>query len=138
MNKKGPIVIIDDDEDDHELLRELLNELKIDNETVFFSDGESAVSYLATPNIRPFLIISDIKMPRMSGFEIRQNISKLSEHVKITPFLFFTTGGTEQSLKQAYSLSVQGLFQKPVKYAHWKSTMENIINYWSSCMAPAS
>jgi CheY-like chemotaxis protein len=137
MNKSGPIVIIDDDTDDQELLRELFADLKLTNEIYIFPDGETALNYLSDSNVHPFIIVSDIKMPRMDGFELRDSLSKISDTLKTTPFLFFTTGGTAQSLNRAYSLSVQGIFQKPVRYADWKATMQNIIQYWTSCMSPA-
>jgi CheY-like chemotaxis protein len=137
MNKSGPIVIIDDDTDDQELLRELFADLKLTNEICIFPDGETALNYLRDSNVHPFIIVSDIKMPRMDGFELRDLLSRISDTLRTTPFLFFTTGGTTQSLNRAYSLSVQGIFQKPVRYADWKTTMQNIIQYWMSCMSPA-
>ena len=137
MNKRGPIVIIDDDTDDQELVREVFTELALENEVMVFQDGESAIKYLENPEIHPFLIISDIKMPRMDGFELRKLLSAKSQSMKVVPFLFFTTGGTPQSLNAAYSMSVQGVFQKPVRYAEWKQTIDNIIQYWSSCIEPA-
>jgi hypothetical protein len=39
MNKNGPIIIIEDDVDDQEILREVLNNLKYSNKLFFFSDG---------------------------------------------------------------------------------------------------
>jgi CheY-like chemotaxis protein len=134
MNKTGPIIIIDDDTDDQELLRELFTELQLKNDFHIFPDGEAAITFLNNSNIYPFLIISDIKMPKMDGFELRELLSSKSERLKTIPFLFFTTGSTPQSLNYAYSLSVQGIFQKPVRYSEWKTTMQNIVQYWTSCM----
>ena len=136
MDKTGPIIIIDDDLDDHDLLRELFAELNLKNEVRFFPEGESALDYLRDPAIRPFLIISDIKMPRIDGFELRKQVAANSENSKRTPFLFFTTGSTTQALNNAYVNSVQGIFQKPVKYNDWKETITNIVQYWASCMTP--
>ena len=136
MDKTGPIIIIDDDLDDQDLLRELFAELKLDNEVRFFPEGETALDYLSNPAIRPFLIISDVKMPRMDGFELRKQVAARASHSNTTPFLFFTTGSTAQVLNQAYVNSVQGIFQKPVKYHDWKVTITSIIQYWTACMAP--
>lgn len=136
MNKTGPIIIIDDDTDDQELIREMFVELNLPNEVRIFPDGESAIAYLRDPGIHPFLIISDIKMPKMDGFELRNLLSGMSTQLKGTPFLFFTTGGTPHSLNAAYALSVQGIFQKPVRFNEWKQTMQNIVQYWNSCIAP--
>jgi CheY-like chemotaxis protein len=136
MDKTGPIIIIDDDLDDQDLLRELFAELNLENEVRFFPEGESALDYLTDPAIRPFLIISDVKMPRMDGFELRKQVAARSSHSKTTPFLFFTTGSTAQVINQAYVNSVQGIFQKPVKYNDWKDTISSIVQYWTTCMAP--
>jgi CheY-like chemotaxis protein len=136
MDKAGPIIIIDDDLDDQDLLRELFTELSLKNEVRFFPEGESALNYLSGPAIKPFLIISDVKMPKMDGFELRKLVAARSEHLKTTPFLFFTTGSTAQALNVAYTNCVQGIFQKPVKYDDWKETITNIVQYWTSCMAP--
>lgn len=136
MDKTGPIIIIDDDLDDQDLLRELFAELNLRNEVFIFPEGESALEYLSNPSIRPFIIISDIKMPRMDGFELRKQLASRSENSKTAPFLFFTTGSTTQVLNHAYTLSVQGIFQKPVRYNDWKDTISNIVQYWTTCMAP--
>jgi CheY-like chemotaxis protein len=137
MNKKGPIIIIDDDADDQDLVREMFSEMCLPNEICIFNDGESALAYLAGPEVSPFIIISDIKMPKMDGFELKDRLSQMSQKLKATPFLFFTNGGTPHSLNTAYNLSVQGVFQKPVRYHEWKQTMQNIIQYWNSCLSPA-
>jgi CheY-like chemotaxis protein len=136
MDKSGPIIIIDDDSDDQDLLRELFTELNLKNEVLFFREGESALEFLGSPAIRPFLIISDVKMPGMDGFELRKQVSTTSENSKTTPFIFFTTGSTTQVLNNAYLNSVQGIFQKPVKYNDWKDAINTIVQYWTSCMAP--
>ena len=136
MDKAGPIIIIDDDLDDRDLLRELFSELNLKNEVLFFSEGESALDYLGDPLINPFLIISDVKMPKMDGFELRKLVASKSENSKTAPFLFFTTGSTAHALNNAYVNSVQGIFQKPVKYNDWKETITNIVQYWTTCMAP--
>jgi len=136
MNKTGPIIIIDDDLDDQDLLRELFADLSLKNEVFIFPEGESALNYLSNPAIHPFIIISDIKMPKMDGFELRQQLAEISENSKTTPFLFFTTGSTAQALNKAYTHSVQGIFQKPVKYNDWKDTINNIVKYWTTCMTP--
>jgi CheY-like chemotaxis protein len=138
MDKSGPIIIIDDDLDDQDLLRELFSEINLRNEVHFFPEGESALDFLTNPAIKPFLIISDVKMARMDGFELRKLVAARSEHSKATPFLFFTTGSTAPALNTAYTNSVQGIFQKPVKYSDWKETITNIVRYWMSCMAPTA
>ena len=137
MEKSGPIVFIDDDPDDQQLLHDIFADMGIISQLKIFSSGELALAYLREPETKPFLVISDINMPRMSGFELRtllQEDTKLSE--KCIPFIFCTTGATGNVVCEAYRQSVQGIFQKPVQYAQWKSMLQAIIAYWSEGISP--
>ncbi len=67
MNKDGPVIIIEDDADDQEILREIFEKLKYPNELIFFFDGHEALKYLDKPTTLPFIILSDINMPKLSG-----------------------------------------------------------------------
>jgi CheY-like chemotaxis protein len=137
MEKSGPIIIIDDDKDDQELIDDLFRELNIENEIRLFSTGPEALKYLSQPDVKPFLIISDINMPTMDGFELRSFIHKHPElDKKCIPYLFITTGASRAFVEQAYSLSVQGIFQKPVRYEKWKEMIAGIVHYWSDCISP--
>jgi CheY-like chemotaxis protein len=60
MNKSGPIIIIEDDLDDQELLRDVFKELNYENEIVFFDDGYEALNFLTVTEIEPFILFSDI------------------------------------------------------------------------------
>lgn len=137
MNKNGTIVIIDDDADDRYLLADVFRELNFPNEIKFFDSGIEALTYLQGRDSRPFLILSDVNMPGIDGFELRRRIrqdTSLAE--KCIPFLFFSTYVSEQVVTQAYLMSVQGFFVKPNTYDHLKSTMRKIVEYWQECHAP--
>lgn len=137
MNKTGPIIIIEDDKDDQEILMVIFEELGYINETVFFSDGNEALAYLNETNIKPFLILSDINMPKINGFELRIKVFTNEQlQTKCIPYLFFTTGATRKSVLEAYALSVQGFFKKPSDIAAFKSTIKKIVEYWQECIAP--
>ncbi|MEJ7611465.1 MAG: response regulator [Ferruginibacter sp.] len=137
MNKKGPIIVIEDDEDDREMLKEIFTKLDYSNEIVFFEDGHEALRYLQDAGDHPFLILSDINMPKLNGFELRDKINtneKLS--LKCIPYLFFTTSSTPQIVIDAYSKSVQGFFVKPRSHLALEKTIKMIIEYWQECEAP--
>ena len=71
MNKEGPIIIIEDDADDRFLLEEVFTSLDYLNKRIYFVDGQEALDYLLQMDSAPFLILSDINMPRLDGFELR-------------------------------------------------------------------
>jgi CheY-like chemotaxis protein len=137
MNKNGPIIIIEDDEDDQEVLTEIFKSLNTTNELRFFETGTLALKYLDEPDIFPFLILSDVNLPEISGFDLRRQVfenKRMAE--KCIPYLFFTTAASQQSVADAYSLSVQGFFVKPHTIEELKETITSIINYWSRCYSP--
>ncbi|WP_294819108.1 response regulator [uncultured Flavobacterium sp.] len=138
MHKKGPIVIIDDDQDDREIIGEILQGLNCPNEVVILNDGQSALDYLSGEKVNPFLIISDINMPKMTGYQLREEI--MSDEVlrrKCVPFIFFTTSGDDATISRAYECSAQGFFHKLNDYVRFGETLDNIITYWRNADTPA-
>lgn len=71
---KGPIVIIEDDPDDQEIYADALNAIGIPNEIRFFGGAQQALDYLNTTEEQPFIILSDINLPGMSGLELKKYI----------------------------------------------------------------
>ena len=137
MNKKGPLVLVEDDKDDQEFMLSALKELQIKNEILLFENGEEAFKHLTKNDIEPFLIISDINMPLMTGTELRDKMQKEAEpKLKAVPFLFFTTGAPRENVIRQYAHSVQGFFQKAYTYEEVKNTCRKIIDYWMECTAP--
>ena len=137
MNKTGPIVIIEDDIDDQDILSEIFNELNYKNELVFFADSELALAYLTDTDIEPFLVLSDINMPKLNGMELREKIQNNEDlRLKSIPYLFFSTSAEQKNVIEAYSRSIQGFFVKPGSYAILKSTITKIVEYWQECESP--
>lgn len=137
MNKTGPIIIIEDDKDDQEILSDVLKELDVSNEVIFFHDGEDALSYLTNSGANPFLILSDINMPKFDGFELRDKVHNDEKlKLKCIPYLFFSTAASQEAIVRAYSKSSQGFFIKPQNYEEIKRVIKNIITYWQDCHAP--
>jgi CheY-like chemotaxis protein len=137
MNKNGPVVIIEDDQDDQYMLEEIFKKLNYVNPIVFFSDGNEALEYLNKTDIIPFLILSDINMPKINGFELRTRVHTNEQlQLKCIPYLFFTTSANKQSVIDAYAMSVQGFFVKPSSFDKLESTIKKIMEYWKECIAP--
>lgn len=137
MNKNGPIIIIEDDMDDQEVLGDVFKELNYNNKVIFFGDGEQALNYLTNSDIQPFLVLSDINMPRLSGIELREKVFNNEDlRLKSIPYLFFTTSAEQQHVVNAYSRSIQGFFVKPNSYDSLKKMIVKIVEYWQECHSP--
>jgi CheY-like chemotaxis protein len=138
MNKVGPIVVIEDDPDDQEILVEIFQRLGYVNKIIYFQDGNEALTFLNKSEVQPFLILSDINMPKISGFELRNMVFTNEQlQTKCIPYLFFTTSANKKSVIDAYTLSVQGFFVKPTSMQALENTIRKIIEYWNECIAPS-
>ena len=137
MNKKGSIVVIDDDVDDHEILQEIFTELNLPNEIKYFGVVQSALDYLSLHQTEPFIIISDLHLQEIDGLQLLEKI-KNNEEIsrKCIPLIFVTTGTTKENLTKVYRSSTQGIFYKPPQYDKWKSLLKDIYDYWQDAITP--
>ena len=137
MNKSGPIIIIEDDQDDQDMMNEILKELGFKNSVIYFLESEKALEFLLATDTEPFLILSDINMPRLTGMQLREKINTNEDlRIKCIPYLFFTTSAEQSYVVDAYSKSVQGFFVKPHSYDKLKRVIKLIIEYWLECESP--
>ena len=138
--KPDTIVLIEDDADDKEMLTLVLRDLGIGNPLVWFPNCAQAFEYLKAAPDKPFLILSDVNMPGMSGIEFKNQIDQ-TEYLrkKCVPYVFYSTSVNQSSVNEAYNkLTVQGYFQKSNNYEQIKQTIKVIYDYWSICQHPSS
>jgi len=137
MNKTGPIIVIEDDVDDQEVLQVIFKKLGYKNKIIFFGDGNEALDYLNQTDTQPFLILSDINMPKLNGFELRNKVFTNEQlQTKCIPYLFFSTSATKKAVIDAYAMSVQGFFVKSNSMEGLERTIQKIVEYWQECIAP--
>jgi CheY-like chemotaxis protein len=137
VNKTNPIIIIEDDADDQELLKDVFRKLNYPNKLIFFFDGEAALEFINRKEIFPFLILSDINLPKLDGFALREKLKTDAElALKCIPYLFFSTAISQKAVIEAYSMSVQGFFVKEHSMIELEKTITAIMEYWIRCAAP--
>jgi CheY-like chemotaxis protein len=137
MSVTGPIIFVEDDEDDLFIYEEICRKLNLPNKLIFFRQGEAAIEYLRRTSDKPFIIFCDINMPEMDGLQMRRQIND-EEHLrrKSIPFVFFSTAATDQQVAMAYDLTVQGFFIKESNFVEVESNIKMIVDYWSKCKHP--
>lgn len=137
MNKLGPIIVVEDDEDDIEFMKDVFINLNFNNKIIFLKDGKSALNYLKDEEIQPFIIICDMNMPVMNGISLKKEIQKsIHLRLKCVPFLFLTTSANHQDVIDAYSNLCQGFFVKPSSIVELKDIIKKIVEYWQYCKSP--
>jgi CheY-like chemotaxis protein len=119
---------VEDDEIDVKALRWAFDKLKVANPLVVARDGVEAWEMLKDL-ARPYLIITDINMPRMNGIEL---IRKIRESVEYRDSIVFalTTSNDEQDKIAAYNLNVAGYMLKTDMGTSFQRAIALIDNYW--------
>lgn len=137
MARIGPIIIIEDDQDDQELMEEVFRSFGVENQLKFFYSSMDAYAYLKTTEEKPFLILSDINLPQMSGIDLKKKINE-NERIrrKCIPFIFLSTTSSHDAVLQAYENMAQGFFTKPQDLQSLKNMIQMIITYWKVCNHP--
>ena len=139
MNINGEIIIIDDDEDDRLFLEDIFESLQVLNKVVFFNDSTTVIEYLLQSEVKPFLVLSDINMPKLDGYELRRKVLKDEVlNKKCVPYIFLSTAQNPENIRKAFQLSVHGYFKKEENFVEYKNVIENIIAYWKKSYTPIS
>lgn len=138
MNLNGQIIIVEDDQDDREFLHDIFQSLQISNELVFFEDPTEVITYLSKPEVRPFMVLSDINMPKLDGYQLRSLILE-DEHLykKAVPYIFLSTSKDPQCIEKAFELKVHGYFKKEENFETYKEVIASIVSYWKKSQSPA-
>ncbi|MFN2440485.1 MAG: response regulator [Chitinophagaceae bacterium] len=128
---------MEDDADDQDILVDVFKKLKYPNELFFFPDGQRALDFLHTSDIIPFLILSDINLPKLDGFVLRSKIKMdAGLQLRCIPYIFLSTALNQKAVIDAYSMSVQGFFVKESSISEVEKTIRVIMEYWQRCAAP--
>jgi CheY-like chemotaxis protein len=136
MNKK-PIIVIDDDDEDLELILKAFSELKIENEIIVFNDGLKFLEYIKDTENGTFFILCDINMGKLSGLQLKKIVHDDENlRIKCVPFIFLSTSGASSSIMEAYSYGVQGYFIKPNNLRKWNDMLQYILTYWGESQHP--
>ena len=104
------LLVVDDNEDILFNLKILLEKMEYDVEA--FTSGEQALKFLSSNDIIPEVIISDIMMPNMNGYEFFTTISAHSSLNRV-PFLFLTAKSTSEDIRLGKLLGVDDYITKP-------------------------
>lgn len=107
--KKPLVLIVDDHDQNLELLEAYLEDLSVRIQTS--TSGQDALTKIAAEP--PSLILLDIMMPRMSGWQVAAKL-RSDEHTKSIPIIMVTALGEASDVERAHDLGVMDFLTKPV------------------------
>jgi CheY-like chemotaxis protein len=132
MNKKQVILIVDDDLDDREIMRDaFMSNHKNHREYVFMENGDLLLQYLADGDgvPSPALIMLDLNMPGKDGREALKEI-KGSERFRHIPTVVFTTSSSQKDMQVSYDLGANCFITKPDTFNKLVEITNSIAQLW--------
>ena len=138
MSKTGPIILIEDDEDDKNIFTTIVRELGYKNPIIWHENTDETFNYLCNTVDSPFVIFSDVNLPGTNGLEFKKKIDDIPElRRKSIPYIFYSTSANQHDVNTAYTqMTVQGFFKKEGDYDTMKANIGLILQYWSVCRHP--
>jgi len=143
MNKKLVILVAEDDPNDLELLRHVVADNGVEVNFQAARDGEQVIDYLrgegqfADRSMHPIpdIVVLDLKMPRVNGFEVLQWLRQQPVLASI-PAIVLSGSGLESDIQEAYRLGANTYFTKPGQLAELRQIISTLIDYWRRSQRP--
>jgi CheY-like chemotaxis protein len=128
------ILYVEDSEGDILLFENAIDDSGIDYTLDVARNGNEAISFLHKEKNycdkkTPDIILLDINMPEMNGFELL-DIVKADENLKQLPVFMFTTSSSQQDILIAYKKYANSYFIKPTLENEFEKLIKGIEYYW--------
>jgi len=136
MNNKL-VLLIEDNTDDERLTLRALRKNNIKNEVVVAYDGQEALDYLFGTGsyagrdmaVMPAVVILDLKLPKLSGFEVLKQI-RTKDETKATPVIVLTSSDDEGQIEECYRLGANSYIRKPNDPIEYSDMILQLGMYW--------
>jgi CheY-like chemotaxis protein len=142
MDILGRILMVEDDPRDVELTLAALGDYHLTNEVVVIHDGAEALDYLyrrgnfaARNNENPAVLLLDLKLPKVDGLEVLQQI-KSDETLRMIPVVVLTSSREESDMVASYKLGVNAYVVKPVDFHEFVNAIKELGMFWAIVNEP--
>jgi len=135
MNSSSTILLVEDDTVDAMTVSRAAKELCMTNPIVRVNNGLEALDYLKNAEEQPCLILSDLRMPKMGGVELLEELKK-HEETRSIPVVVLTTSKEQQDKLSSFNNGVAGYMLKPVDYLQFVEVVKAINCYWTLSEVP--
>jgi len=132
MKKEGVILIAEDDEGHFELIKRSLQRAGVCNQILRFADGQETLDFLFVRGDGPkresdkeYLLLLDIRMPKIDGVEVLEEVKKDPELKKI-PVIMLTTTDDPRTVERCHKLGCSVYIVKPVEYQDFADAVRKV------------
>lgn len=130
------ILLVEDSSDDAELTVHALTQTNKSLQLLHLKDGAEALAFLFGRSSRidrvhmPRLILLDLKLPKVDGFEVLRKIRE-DERTRTLPVVILTSSAQKRDISEAYKLGVNSYVVKPVDFESFVKKIGTIAFYWN-------
>jgi CheY-like chemotaxis protein len=137
MTKPAHILLVEDNRLDIELTLDAFQEARLGNTLHVAKNGEEALAYLFGQGQYadrehyplPDIVLLDLKMPGIDGFEVLRQIKGTSE-LKRLPVIILTSSQEEGDLALSYDCGANSYLVKPVSFEGFLKVVQQVQDYW--------
>lgn len=126
-------LLIDDNQTDRELALRALKKLGLDTHIECMEDGAQALDFFSDAESKPEdcvkVIITDLKMPKISGLEVIKYL-KSNTRTQHIPIIMFTSSAEDKEKLLAYQLGVNSFVVKPIGFDDFTQKIQEIGRFW--------
>jgi DNA-binding response OmpR family regulator len=126
MKKALKILLIEDDIDDVDLLKDALSENDVDHSMEVIMEGDKVFPYLQTVTTLPEIIVMDLNLPKTDGKEILQEI-KSSLSLTQIPIVVLTTSSSKEDIEYCNKMGIDKFITKPATIDGWNALIHSIL-----------
>ncbi len=128
MNTPPTILIVEDDEGHAILIRENLEAAGVKYPILHFRDGQAILDFLFKPRLpshQSFLILLDIRMPKVDGIEVLRRL-KADPELRKLPVIMLTTTDDSREVERCHQLGCSVYMQKPIDYDRFTEAIRRL------------
>ena len=125
-----PILVVDDDIEDHMIMKEYFEDMNYKDPVKFVVNGIDAIKYLESQDeeMLPQLIILDLNMPIMNGTQTLLHI-KRDKKLKDIPVIIYSTSENETERRKTLSLGALDYIVKPITFEDGHGMVSKFLTY---------
>ncbi len=131
------ILLVEDNPDHVILTKMVFDKHNIANKVYVATDGAEAIDFIyhrgkydnGRNSPRPGLILLDVKLPKMDGFEVLKQLKSDPAYSSI-PVVMLTTSSQDEEIARGYAEGANSYVTKPVKFNEFAEKVKSIGLYW--------
>lgn len=135
----GPILLVEDNDDDIMLTLRAMKKSQITTEIVVTRDGGEALEYIfgagaqagMKATLLPSIVLLDLKLPRIDGMETLSHL-RANERTRLVPVIILTSSDEQVDVKECYRLGANSYLRKSGDFTEFTRLMGTLHAYWQA------